>query len=86
MTDPLQFFEDRIRQKPAFPANPQPSIREVVDLDHFPAQAKPWTLTLERQLHLVVVHHQLMRDLALLARAQDIIEILTATARIRERP
>ena len=25
MTDPLQFFEDRIRQKPAFPANPQPS-------------------------------------------------------------
>ena len=76
MTDALQLVESRVRQRPAFPANLQPPIRKVIDLDHFAAKANCQAFRLERQLHATVVHHQLVRHLTLLTPAQNLIEIL----------
>ena len=39
VTDPLQLVESRIGQGPPLPANLQPTIRKVIDLDDFAAQA-----------------------------------------------
>src|SRR5713226_1792420 len=76
MTDALQLVEGRIRQRPTFPANLQPPIRKVIDLDHFAAKANCQAFRLKRQLHATVVHYQLVRHLTLLAPAQNLIEIL----------
>src|SRR5258707_1152322 len=54
MTNALQLVEGRIRQRPAFPANLQPPIRKVIDLDHFAAKANCQTFGLKRQLHATV--------------------------------
>src|SRR5260370_27788031 len=68
--------EGRIRQRPTFPANLQPPIRKVIDLDHFAAKANCQAFRLKRQLHATVVHHQLVRHLTLLTPTQNLIEIL----------
>jgi len=81
MTDALQLVEGRVRQRPAFPANLQPPIRKVIDLDHFAAKANCQTFLLKRQLHTTVVHHQLVRHLTLLTPTQNLIEILPAIDR-----
>src|SRR5258707_3454833 len=54
MTDALQLVEGRIRQRPTFPANLQPPIRKVIDLDHFAAKANCQAFRLKRQLHATV--------------------------------
>src|SRR5258708_286064 len=76
MTDALQLVEGRVRQRPAFPANLQPPIRKVIDLDHFATKANCQAFGLKRQLHTTYVHHQLVRHLTLLTPAQNLIEIL----------
>src|SRR6266446_4059991 len=76
MTDALQLVEGRVRQRPAFPANLQPPIRKVIDVDHFAAKANGRAFRLKRQLHTTVVHHQLVRNLTLLTPTQNLIEIL----------
>ena len=76
MTDALQLVEGAVRQRRAFPANLQPPIRKVIDIDHFATKANRYAVRLKRQLHTTVVHHQLVRHLTLLAPAQDFIQIL----------
>jgi hypothetical protein len=76
MTDALQLVEGRVRQRPAFPANLQSSIRKVIDLDHFAAKANCQAFRLKRQLHATVVYHQLVRHLTLLTPTQNLIKIL----------
>ncbi len=76
MTDALQLVEGGVRQRRAFPANLQPPIRKVIDIDHFATKANRYAVRLKRQLHTTVVHHQLVRHLTLLAPAQDLIQIL----------
>src|SRR5882724_7123822 len=77
MADTLQLVEGRVRQRPAFPANLQPPIRKVIDIDHFAAKANCQAFRLERQLHTTVVHYQLVRHLTLLTPTQDFIKILS---------
>jgi hypothetical protein len=74
--DTLQLVEGRARQSSPFPANFQPPIRKVIDVDHFAAKANGQALRLKRQLHAAVLHHQLVRHLTLLAPAQNFIQIL----------
>jgi hypothetical protein len=84
MTDSLQFVEGRVRQRSTFPANFQPPIRKVIDVDHFAAKANCQAFRLKRQLHTTVVHHQLVRYLTLLAPAQDFIQILPGVEQTME--
>ena len=60
MTDALQLVECGVRQRSAFPANLQPPIRKVIDIDHFATKANRYAFSLKRQLHTTVVHHQLV--------------------------
>src|SRR6202035_460159 len=61
MADAVQLVDARVSKRPAFPANLQPPIRKVIDLDHFAAKANCQAFRLKRQLHATVVHHQLVR-------------------------
>jgi hypothetical protein len=54
MTDALQLVEGGVRQRPAFPANLQPPIRKIIDIDHFAAKANRHAFRLKRQLHTIL--------------------------------
>jgi hypothetical protein len=50
MIDALQLVEGGVRHGPAFPANLQPSVRKVIDLDHFATKANRQAFRLKSRL------------------------------------
>jgi hypothetical protein len=60
MTNSLQLVEGGVSQRSAFPANLEPPVRKVIDIDHFATKAKRYAFRLEHQLHTIVVYHQLV--------------------------
>lgn len=76
MVDALQLVEHRIGQRQPFPADLQPPVRKVKDLHRLIHQPRRDLSRMQRELHAVVVHHQLPGDPPRLTPAQDVAEIV----------
>src|SRR3954447_3191791 len=59
VADPLQIVEHRIGQTQSLPADLEPPVRKVVDLDLLTDQPRGDLRRMQRELHPVVMHDQL---------------------------
>src|SRR3979411_122180 len=86
VADALQMVEDGVGQGQSLPADLQPAIGKVIDVDYLAGQCRRCLIGTQHELHGVVIYYQMSRDRTLFAPAQGVVEIVGYCARPMQVP
>jgi hypothetical protein len=74
VADALQLVEGGLRQGQSLPADLQPAIGKVINVDQLARHCCRCLIGPQHELHAVVIDHELSRDRTLFAPAQDVVD------------